>query len=116
LLSFSPNPNVLVARELENPFRNVPNDIPVCTFQAMFNESLLTMYTGYHPDSYWDPNDFKDTLPRVPEETEEKPVVQDEKKEDDMNASDMSKLMQIIEKQGKELERLRTLVEGKDVQ
>lgn len=45
-----------VARELENPFRNVPNDIPLCTLQAMFNETLVTFYAGYHPDSYWDPN------------------------------------------------------------
>jgi len=45
-----------VARELENPFRNVPNDIPLCTLQAMFNETLVTFYAGFHPDSYWDPN------------------------------------------------------------
>ncbi|KAL7519346.1 hypothetical protein ACHAWF_000233, partial [Thalassiosira exigua] len=32
-----------VARELENPFRNVPNEIPLCTLQAMYNEALITM-------------------------------------------------------------------------
>lgn len=102
-----------VARELENPFRNVPNDIPVCTLQAMYNEALLTMFAGYHPDSFWDPSEYKDMLPRVPEEQPE----QDEKKEEPTtNSSDVSKLMKIIERQGKELERLRTLVEGKDVQ
>ena len=37
-----------VARELENPFRNVPNDIPLCTLLAMYNEALVTMCTGYH--------------------------------------------------------------------
>jgi len=31
-----------VARELENPFLNVPNDLPLTTFQAEFNEALVT--------------------------------------------------------------------------
>ena len=103
-----------VARELENPFRNVPNDIPVCALQAMFNEALITMFAGYHPDSFWDPNDYKDMVPRVSEEETEIP---DEKKEDEQtNGPNVSKLMMIIEKQGKELERLRILVEGKVVE
>lgn len=48
-----------VARELENPFRNVPNEIPLCTLQAMFNESLITMFSGYHPDHFWDADEFR---------------------------------------------------------
>lgn len=43
-----------VARELENPFQNVPNDIPLTTFQAQFNEALITFYAGYHPDAWWE--------------------------------------------------------------
>jgi predicted membrane chloride channel (bestrophin family) len=43
-----------VARELENPFRNVPNELPICTIQAAFNEGLLVMFAGYNPDSFWD--------------------------------------------------------------
>lgn len=43
-----------VARELENPFRNIPNELPVCTLQAQFNEALITMFSGYHPDHFWD--------------------------------------------------------------
>jgi len=43
-----------VARELENPFKNVPNDLPLTTFQAQFNEALITMYAGYHPESWWE--------------------------------------------------------------
>jgi len=43
-----------VARELENPFRNVPNELPLVTFQAQYNEALITMYSGYHPDHFWD--------------------------------------------------------------
>eukprot|EP00956_Cyclotella_meneghiniana_P019511 scaffold33389_cov91-Cyclotella_meneghiniana.AAC.5 len=46
-----------VARELENPFRNAPNDIPLCTMMAMYNEALITMYAGFHPDSYWNEAD-----------------------------------------------------------
>lgn len=44
-----------VARELENPFRNIPNELPLVTMQAQFNEALLVMYAGYHPDLFWDP-------------------------------------------------------------
>ena len=44
-----------VARELENPFRNVPNEIPLCTLHALYNEALVTMFAGYNPDSFWDP-------------------------------------------------------------
>eukprot|EP00529_Nitzschia_sp_RCC80_P003390 CAMPEP_0113512770 /NCGR_PEP_ID=MMETSP0014_2-20120614/39510_1 /TAXON_ID=2857 /ORGANISM="Nitzschia sp." /LENGTH=1072 /DNA_ID=CAMNT_0000409137 /DNA_START=198 /DNA_END=3417 /DNA_ORIENTATION=+ /assembly_acc=CAM_ASM_000159 len=43
-----------VARELENPFRNIPNELPLVTFAAQYNESLYTMYAGYHPDLFWD--------------------------------------------------------------
>jgi len=43
-----------VAHELENPFTNVPNDIPLTTFQAQFNEALVTIYAGFHPDSWWE--------------------------------------------------------------
>jgi hypothetical protein len=42
-----------VAKELENPFRNIPNELPVVTYQAEFNEALLTIYSGFHPDSFW---------------------------------------------------------------
>lgn len=42
-----------VARELENPFRNVPNELPVVTLMAEYNEALLVMYAGYHPDFFW---------------------------------------------------------------
>jgi hypothetical protein len=42
-----------VARELESPFQNVPNDIPLNNFQAQFNEGLMIMFFGYHPDAYW---------------------------------------------------------------
>lgn len=44
-----------MARELESPFHNVPNDIPLTTFQAEFNEALCAMFAGFHPDSWWDP-------------------------------------------------------------
>jgi len=50
-----------VARELENPFRNVPNEIPLLTLQAMFNEGLVVLFAGFHPDHYWDANDFLDS-------------------------------------------------------
>ena len=43
-----------VARELESPFFNVPNDLPLNNFQAQFNEALLAMFAGYHPDAFWE--------------------------------------------------------------
>ena len=42
-----------VARELENPFRNIPNELPLVTFQAQYNEALYVTYAGYHPDHFW---------------------------------------------------------------
>jgi hypothetical protein len=42
-----------VARELENPFHNVPNEVPLNNFHAQYNHALLTMFCGYHPDAYW---------------------------------------------------------------
>lgn len=42
-----------VSRELENPFQNAPNDLPANNFHAQFNEALMSMFAGYHPDAYW---------------------------------------------------------------
>ena len=41
------------ACDLENPFRNVPNELPLVTFMAQYNEAVLTIYSGYHPDFFW---------------------------------------------------------------
>lgn len=51
-----------VARELENPFHNVPNDLPLLTFQAHFNEALVTIYSGFHPDAWWEVDPAGDTM------------------------------------------------------
>ena len=51
-----------VARELENPFRNVPNEIPLCTLHAMYNETLVTMFSGYNPDGFWDAEAYQGML------------------------------------------------------
>lgn len=51
-----------VARELENPFRNVPNELPLCTLQARFNETLVTMFSGFNPDSFWDAEMYQGPL------------------------------------------------------
>lgn len=40
-----------VAKELEFPFRSMPNDLPLNLFQAQFNEALVTMFSGFHPDA-----------------------------------------------------------------
>jgi hypothetical protein len=46
-----------VARELENPYFTVPNDLPLNNFQAQFNEALVIMYAGFHPDAYREQKD-----------------------------------------------------------
>jgi len=48
-----------VSQEFENLFWNVPNDISLCTLLAMYNESLITMCLGYHPDFYWREENYK---------------------------------------------------------
>ena len=55
-----------VARELESPFQNVPNDVPLNNFQAQYNESLLQMFTGYHPDAHWEVVEKKEEQTSVP--------------------------------------------------
>jgi hypothetical protein len=52
----------LVANELEDPFRNVPNDIPLNNFQAQFNEALVCMFAGFHPEAWWDIDESKHSL------------------------------------------------------
>lgn len=54
-----------VARELENPFQNVPNDVPLNNFQAQYNESLMQMFTGYHPDAHWEVVEKKEEAAEV---------------------------------------------------
>lgn len=47
-----------VARELENPFKTIPNELPLCALQAQFNESLLVLTNGYHPDAFWNTKSY----------------------------------------------------------
>ncbi|CAB9506661.1 Bestrophin, RFP-TM, chloride channel [Seminavis robusta] len=43
-----------VSRELENPFQNAPNDLPANNLHAQYNEALMAMFAGYHPDAFWE--------------------------------------------------------------
>ena len=52
----------MVSNELEDPFRNVPNDIPLNHFQAQFNEALACMFAGFHPEAWWDIDERKKSL------------------------------------------------------
>lgn len=51
-----------VSTELEDPFRNVPNDLPLNNFQAQFNEALVVMFAGFHPEAYWIIGDNQETI------------------------------------------------------
>ena len=66
-----------VSIELEDPFRNVPNDLPLNRFQAEFNEALVVMFAGFHPDAYWSVGNDQESLseadfiPSIKEDPEE---------------------------------------------
>lgn len=122
-----------VARQLENPFKNVPNEIPLTTMQSMYNESLITMYAGFHPDHFWDPQQYqREHTSKRPngksegdhtENTKAKanvnnsPMKVEQKKSASHGTShsgtgkDIDEFKQILKEQSKEIERLRTLVE-----
>lgn len=113
-----------VARELENPFRNVPNELPLVTLQAQFNEALIVMFAGYHPDHFWEDEAeafLNLASPTTPSSTPE--VVDEdmeEKKETPERAvhleEKLARLVQQVEQQALELERLRERVrEGETI-
>lgn len=41
-----------VAREMQDPFYQFPNDLPLNNYQVQFNETLIScLYDGFHPDA-----------------------------------------------------------------
>ena len=86
-----------VARELESPFQNAPNDVPLNYFQAQFNEALMTMFSGYHPDAYWEVCETVVESPPPKQETSVAPVLLDDDKK---NASDDEANKVLVEKSG----------------
>lgn len=105
-----------VARELENPFRNAPNEIPLCTLQALFNEALITLYAGYHPDQFWDADDYREAGPQAPEYGQNglnKPVEKSTEPKIEKPAT-FGQLQKVVVDQQKEIARLSALIEGKN--
>mmetsp|Transcript_33972 Transcript_33972/g.52111 ORF Transcript_33972/g.52111 Transcript_33972/m.52111 type:complete len:242 (-) Transcript_33972:57-782(-) len=120
-----------VARELENPFRNVPNEIPLCTLLAMYNESLVTLFSGYHPDAFWLPNNDEsqdvarneDTNTAASTATGASVNTSNDRREASVSngsveielekfksASDLASLQDVVAQQAKQIEELRKLV------
>ena len=97
-----------VGRELENPFRNVPNEIPVVTLQALFNEALIVLYSGYHPDQYWNGDDYRKS--DLGDTTEDETSSDKEKAPQDTKPLTMPQLQSEVVKQKKEIERLNQLI------
>ena len=110
-----------VARDLENPFRNFPNELPLVNFQAQYNEALLTMYSGYHPDLFWDGDhvlrkasrmtDIQEEEVQHEKATQEEPVVSQRKTPTSDVASptdtaEIATLKQQLEEQAKLIETL----------
>jgi predicted membrane chloride channel (bestrophin family) len=121
-----------VARELENPFRNVPNEIPLLTLQAMFNESLITLFSGFHPDHYFNPEEYRrygkekaqqdaslHSSTDTSSSSQAAAVIA--KRVDKPQAAALNKpvsfaqLQAVVAKQHEEIQRLSNLVEGKAV-
>ena len=76
----------MVARELENPFTAVPNDVPLPTIQAEFNEALVSMFAGYNPDSWWEvpkKGAAKETAKKESTSMKEKTSIKEPIKEDE---------------------------------
>jgi predicted membrane chloride channel (bestrophin family) len=116
-----------VARELENPFRNIPNELPLVTLQAQYNEALITMYAGFHPDSYWkkEAKQYAKKPESIIEDDDEdegsvasktagtEPGAASQQHNGSKNISvteEVQRLIAKIEQQGIELERLRNMV------
>ena len=108
-----------VARELENPFRNVPNEIPLATLMAEANEAILTMYAGYNPDFFW--ADAAKQYAPSEEPPAEPAKAKAEPKENNSAAGEaegcsleekINKLMMKIEEQSREIDLLRSNMEG----
>jgi len=119
-----------VARELENPFRNVPNDIPLNTLLAMYNESLITLYSGFHPDHYWDADNYKGTEVDSPAHTTSSTSISDltpkssssknksqpssrrQERPQSVASTNKTDLIALLEKQEEDIKQLRMLVEA----
>lgn len=119
-----------VARELENPFRNIPNEIPLVTLQAMFNESLLTLLSGYHPDHFWDGDEYatfgeqklkeemNSTFTTDSTVSPQKAGQEADKPQSTLSSTrnqkalNIKQLQDLISKQQGEIDRLCSLVEG----
>lgn len=107
-----------VARELENPFRNVPNEIPLATIMAEANEALVTMYAGYHPDLFWDKAAKEyapdEDTPHIPTNKAAMNCVGCKSMTRDKELNDkVEMLMKKIEEQSREIGLLRSNMEEK---
>lgn len=91
-----------VARELENPFRNLPNEIPVVTIQAQYNETLLSIFAGFHPDAYWE-DEAKKWTENQPESSRCNEEV----------THSVEELLKKVNEQGEELQRLKESLKNK---
>lgn len=77
-----------VGRELENPFRNTPNEVPLVPLLALYNEALVTMYFGYHPDFFWKPIPEEKILEKLDDDVAEGISREEEKDDDDDERED----------------------------
>ena len=103
-----------VARDLECPFRNYPNELPVTNFQAQYNEALITMFAGYHPDLYWEGDQVMRMANIVPKTQEDyhgkptpKPAVTHRKSlNNSPETTEIAELKRQLEEQSKLIEKL----------
>jgi len=102
-----------VGRELENPFQSSPNEVPLCSLLAMYNESLIAMCSGFHPDAYWEDSINVEKDEQFCDINTSISMNEQTKREDGIVSSDVKKIM---EKQARELQELRLLIEESNLE
>mmetsp|Transcript_18555 Transcript_18555/g.26108 ORF Transcript_18555/g.26108 Transcript_18555/m.26108 type:complete len:593 (+) Transcript_18555:266-2044(+) len=101
-----------VATELENPYRNFPNDIPLNTLLALFNESLITMYAGYHPDHYWNGDEYLYNGNESMNGEMNSDDKADKKPQSVAPSRELMELRDLISKQKRDIDRLEKLLKN----
>jgi hypothetical protein len=89
----------------------------------MFNESLITMFAGYHPDHFWDADDFRGVQQPVTATVDAGGAASSKSSNGGLVGSkskavggtktmSVKELQSLVEKQAEELERLSNKLGG----
>lgn len=87
----------------------------------MFNEALVTLYAGYHPDHFWEGDDYRfDKHDNMNKSTKQEsqtsrnipqaPLNKFESNTNESDAMSLKEIQEVVLEQKKEIDRLRALV------